>query len=1166
MAGMVLGTVGAVVGGMFGPMGAQVGWMLGSMVGNAMDPQDQGKDAPQLSDLKITSSAYARPQSYVWGTVRKAGDVLWSLNRVPHAQHAQQQGKGGGDGPVSGWTYSLTFAIGLCKASFTGRKIKVRRMWANTKLVYDVSNGNTGFVGDIKFKFTLYGGGEDQLPDPIMESHLGVGNTPAYQDWAYIVYDDLDLSQFQSDTIPNFEYEIVNSDESEISSQSTYYETQTVVTGMNKRGVIYNPINKYVYSAESYNNGTPSVRLLKIDPTSNQVIASNTINNVAAIGQSTSLTILINNFGDLSIPVNVVGDSNDTFLVFNKENLSYVISNETSNNPATYNRNGYRFLTADKSVYYGFSQINDQSGNWNILKGSFASMGSYIKITDAKYNMSSAYNFAMSKEDTALYYIAHDLANSKYYVAYYNMQTGEHNQEWFSVPTNIVIQDLYFDYKSGSLFVMTYDGNIYGNCTVYKVNVDDLTFKTKVWKGSVLNAIEEQRVFMTSSTNNNENYISYLKWDSLDTEEVNYSLIDTNGISIGNAYGCYIPDNDYSLWFGVKNPATINAVLTTLNNELYTEQHKDTLDAVIVAQLQAKIANVTELLNTNNQVMFIHYNNRISDGSYDLGEMVKEISVHAGMKQEWLDITDLNGIQVRGYATTNRTQARALLQQLAPIYFFDAVESNRKLKFVRRGKDAIATIPYSDLGVQDFKQGMNFENALQHSRTQELELPKIANIVYLDYTKDKQQNNQQAIRKVKDTQSAVTYEVAIVLTADEAKNIIQTIMDSTWASREKFQWSTNMKYCYVEPTDVVNIVTAKETHRIRVTKKTESNGIIKFEGESDIKTVYSQFGTGALTSAVNSGVTAYSPSELTFLDMPILTETDNDAGVYFTVSRTNHGMKWQGAEIEYSQYYDGQYVALNQVTKEGFTGVVQNVINSFDKKISDMDSMNYIDVFTYKTLSSVTFDELLNFSNLIAVGGEYIQFMTVEPLGENKYRLWNLLRGRFNTEQFMSSHVANEKFVLFNLFNGTIGRMLKDSSYIHSNLFYKATTYTKQVSDSVPFQFNNQSIGLKPYPVCNITYYREVNNDLKIKWFKRVRGNQDLKDYIDVNDIDSDSYEIDIFKDGSVIRTIKTTDLFINYTSSQQVEDFGSIQSSITLSIYKMNAIIGRGIAKTLTV
>lgn len=55
--------------------------------------------------------------------------------------------------------------------------------------------------------FTVYPGDEDQLPDPALESILGVGNVPAFRGLAYVVWSGFPLSEF-GNRIPTMEFEL----------------------------------------------------------------------------------------------------------------------------------------------------------------------------------------------------------------------------------------------------------------------------------------------------------------------------------------------------------------------------------------------------------------------------------------------------------------------------------------------------------------------------------------------------------------------------------------------------------------------------------------------------------------------------------------------------------------------------------------------------------------------------------------------------------------------------------------------------------------------------------------------------------------------------------------------------------------------------------------------
>ncbi|MFG7180663.1 phage tail protein [Burkholderia pseudomallei] len=199
---LVLSAAGAVVGGVLGSVvpgvgtafGAQLGWMIGGIAGAMLFPPKP----PNLHDLSVQDSAYGRWIPTVYGTYRVAGNVIW-VSPVTVSEEDKKKA------PIEAAHMSL--AIALCKGPITG----VRRIWANHKLIYDVSNpsnfqalsGSSQMVSG----FTLYIGDETQMPDATMESYLGVGNVPAHRGLAYLVFNDIDLQPY-GNVIPTFEFEV----------------------------------------------------------------------------------------------------------------------------------------------------------------------------------------------------------------------------------------------------------------------------------------------------------------------------------------------------------------------------------------------------------------------------------------------------------------------------------------------------------------------------------------------------------------------------------------------------------------------------------------------------------------------------------------------------------------------------------------------------------------------------------------------------------------------------------------------------------------------------------------------------------------------------------------------------------------------------------------------
>jgi hypothetical protein len=203
MAQLAISVAGAAIGfAVGGPAGAQWGWMAGNLVGSVLFPPHI--EGPHMADLKVQNSAYGQPIPVIYGTYRLSGNVIWADKPVEHSQ--TQGGKGGPS--TTTYSYTLSFAVGLCEGPIVG----IRRIWANGKLIYDMganaSAANVLASSILADGITAYPGSETQEPDPTMESVQGVGNVPGYRGMAYVVFTDFDLSPY-GNYLPSFSFEVV---------------------------------------------------------------------------------------------------------------------------------------------------------------------------------------------------------------------------------------------------------------------------------------------------------------------------------------------------------------------------------------------------------------------------------------------------------------------------------------------------------------------------------------------------------------------------------------------------------------------------------------------------------------------------------------------------------------------------------------------------------------------------------------------------------------------------------------------------------------------------------------------------------------------------------------------------------------------------------------------
>jgi len=125
------------------------------------------------------------------------GNVFWIENNAltEHSATESAGGKGGGGQEMTTYSYTCTFALGLCE----GEVDAISRIWINGKLFYSGSATDYGTIiasNDAESTFAFYSGSMSQGADPRMQAALGVANTPAYRGLCYLVFYDLPMADY----------------------------------------------------------------------------------------------------------------------------------------------------------------------------------------------------------------------------------------------------------------------------------------------------------------------------------------------------------------------------------------------------------------------------------------------------------------------------------------------------------------------------------------------------------------------------------------------------------------------------------------------------------------------------------------------------------------------------------------------------------------------------------------------------------------------------------------------------------------------------------------------------------------------------------------------------------------------------------------------------------
>lgn len=136
-------------------------------------------EGPQLDSFHLQTSRDGAAMPRVFGRVRLAGQVIWASQVREQVTDESVGGKGGGP-TQRNYSYSISFAVGLCEGEILG----VDRVWANGEILQRAG-----------LTVRVHTGSDAQGPDPIIAA-TEPDDVPAFRGTAYIVFEDFPLDEY----------------------------------------------------------------------------------------------------------------------------------------------------------------------------------------------------------------------------------------------------------------------------------------------------------------------------------------------------------------------------------------------------------------------------------------------------------------------------------------------------------------------------------------------------------------------------------------------------------------------------------------------------------------------------------------------------------------------------------------------------------------------------------------------------------------------------------------------------------------------------------------------------------------------------------------------------------------------------------------------------------
>jgi len=535
-----------------------------------------------------------------------------------------------------------------------------------------------------------------------------------------------------------------------------------------------------------------------------------------------------------------------------------------------------------------------------------------------------------------------------------------------------------------------------------------------------------------------------------------------------------------------------------------------------------------------------------------LATIFADILSLTGAESSDYDVTGLSDT-VLGYKAAETLSARRSIEPLMRAYFIDAAEIDGKIVFVKRGGASVKTIPDSDLMSAN-------QSTIRIKRGSELELPRRVTLSYINQAADYQTNEQHADRLVAVGAVGISgVAIPAGMTDNEAAQIADSMLYSTWIERESVDAATSTKYLELTPTDIVTL--GDSGLRVRLTEvDNKIISAIKLTGVIDFAESYVSTKSGGAATASSSIAGLPGPTVANLLDIPIL--RDLDAGIINYLSTAGALDGWGGALLYRSGDGGVNYSVRATSVINATSGFSTDVLA--DGITATWDNTNTVNItMTNGTLTTEAELTVLNGANAAAFGvngrWEIIQFLTATLEVDGSYTLSNLLRGRRGTEHNTANHVIGDQFIL--LTETSLTRLNLEAADIDAAYLYKAVTIGNSLDETTAVPFTNTGVSITPFSPVDITGDRDGSNNLTTTFKRRDYAGYTSKYALPMSE-DTESYELEYWNTAISVQyggTKTATSETHSYLASEQTTDGATPGQSFHVKIYQISATVGRG-------
>lgn len=1142
MAVLALAAGGAALGGAIGgalgaaSLGVSVGWALGGLAGNLLfGPKPPPISGPRLGDLSVQTSTYGAAIPLVFGTARVAGNIIWSSGiREQSNTQRVRAGKGGRRQSVTTYSYFASWASALCAGPMTA----VLRLWMDDKLVYDASGASLELqVPGLRWRF--YPGNETQLPDPLIEANVGAANAVAHRGLCYLVFEDVPLDAF-GNRIPSVSAEVVAS-----GGQSSIEEATALLPGY--------PFWAGGEGTVDWTRGLILMHAEEIGDTTRRAIISYSMTTRElrrAFGPSLARFIASMAADDGRLWVVHDGSSNcRPVFRYDLDTGALTGTFGVTSSALTSTRTRVVQPLTDETIIVRVRGPLSVRRFW-LTVPQFSEVGVYCIDADTM-----EYIFGSEASGDAR------LMEPRFRgVLAAGEERALESDVWYAAP----LASNGFELWRIRITYAALGGAQVGGVSAQKIGE---------WTNAAIGLTTTAAILTGDfAWDEDDGGLILAAWPTSPVESAIVKIRPDGSLAWVRNFSAF----PYRVFSGMRRVRRG----TWAFREGTTVRVLDTRTGEILQTATAAVGITNPLFAWDSDINGAFFYSptdyrrmlllRQGSDTVPLSSIASALCQRAGLAASDINVAALTD-SVRGFVVARPMAARQALEPLATAFSFDAVERDDVLVFRKRAGSVVATVAHDDL----VRRGDG--PVIEEQRAQDAELPRAVSVRHIDPERAYEVGTQRWQRPLAPTATMASVgetvlDLPIVLTPSEAKAVARRVVTAAWRERTRFSFAGTTQHLRLEPTDPVTLVRADGAQaRARIlSAQLGADWTVAIEAAEEATGDYvlpavADGGAGRAPDALPSpyAVRGFAPN------LPLLVDADDLVGTglrSYLHGGAMRGQAWRRADAFRSADGTVWETAGAVIDPAAWGSVVSPVPVPASYWTWDDTTELTVQMQTgAERVESATDLEVLNGANLAALltadgRVELIQFGTADPLGDGRFVLRRLLRGRRGTED-AGAFATGATFLLL---DGSVLRGASPTSALNTIERFRFVGLFASIQTATEVRRLMIGRGEQPYAPVHIAGSRDGSNNLTVTWVRRTRVGGELVDLTDAVPLaeETEAYDVDIRNpaDTTTLRTFAgLTSPTVTYTAAQQTSDGLTPGDPVRVHIYQISALVGRG-------